>query len=202
MSENESSENPPVPASSEPEDDGHQSALMALPPHLRRFAELRETENKTLEECVEAVRPGVYANPKDAGWRWVHRRDVQAAIAELRAEAIKKAGRSAADVLNGMWAVADRCMQRVQPVLNRKGEQVTTETPEGEEALAYQFDANGAMRAYESLANYHGMSKKRVELSGPNGGPVQTRNVSLESQITPEQADRDYLEIIKQTKTG
>ena len=183
------------------EDEGPESALTQLPPHLRRFAELRETTGKTLEECVEEVRPGCYANPRDAGWRWVHRKDVQAAMEELRQEAILIAGRGAADVLTSMWEVHDRCIQKVSPKLNRKGDQVMTETPDGE-ALAYEFDANGAMRALESLAEYHGMSKKRVELSGPNGGPVQTRNVTLESQITPDQADRDYLEIIKRTKTG
>lgn len=181
------------------DDDGPQSALMALPPHLRRFAELRETENRTLEECVEAVRPGEYANPKDAGWRWVHRADVQAAMAELRAEAIKRSGRSAAEVLNGMWTVADRCMQKVRPVLNRKGERVTTETPEGETALAYEFDANAAMRAYESLANYHGMTKQRTEITGKDGGPVQTENNNLNTNIPddPVEASRMYMDMIQ-----
>lgn len=183
------------------EDDGPQSALMALPPHLRRFAELRETENRTLEECVEAVRPGEYANPKDAGWRWVHRADVQAAMAELRAEAIKKAGRGAAEVLNRMWDVADRCLQKVTPIVDRRGAQVTTDTPDGD-ALAYEFDSNGAMRALESLANYHGMTKTRTEVSGPNGGPIPTENKNLNTNVPddPVEAARFYRDMIQADK--
>lgn len=61
------------------------------------------------------------------------------------------------------------------------------------------YDAKGATDSYARVLR---MMSDRVELSGPNGGPMQTRNVTLESQITPEQADRDYLEIIKRTKTG
>lgn len=183
------------------EDDGPESALTSLPPHLRRFAELRETENKTLEECVEAVRPGQYANPKDAGWRWVHRKDVQAAMAELRAEAIRRSARRASDVLDGMWKVHDRCMQKVSPVLNRKGEHLTTETPDGE-ALAYEFDANGAMRALESLANYHGMTKQRTEITGKDGGPIETADRSVNTNVPddPIEAARFYREMIQAEK--
>lgn len=185
------------------DDDGPQSALMSLPPHLLKFVELRENQGLSYEQCIEAVRPGVYANPKDAGWRWYWRKDVQAAVAELRAEAVRQAGGSAADVLNGIVEVRNRCLQRVSPRLNRKGEHETTETPDGEQALAYEFDANGAMRASELLANYHGLTKTRTEVTGKDGGPIQTQSrAPLESRITPEQADRDYLEIIKQTKIG
>jgi hypothetical protein len=196
------SERDPLPEFDKLDDNEPRSALLALPAHLLQFVELVEMGHE-LKEAVEILFPGHYENPKDAGWRWYHRRDVQAAVAEIRAEAIRRAARGPADVLRGMWEVADRCMQRVRPVFNRKGEQVTTETAEGEPALAYEFDANGSMRALESLANYHGMTKQRTEISGPNGGPIETKNTtSLESKITPEQADRDYLEIIKRTKTG
>jgi hypothetical protein len=185
------------PAPSPEHDDGPTSALMKLPAHLRRFAELREIEGMTLEQCVEAIRPGQYASPRDAGFRWHHRKDVQAAMLELRQEAIKRSARSAADVLNGMWAVADRCMQKVRPVLDRRGEQVTTDTPEGP-ALAFEFDSNGAMRAYESLANYHGMIKQRTEITGKDGGPIETETkVNLESRITPERAAQDYAALVK-----
>lgn len=42
-----------------------------------------------------------------------------------------------------------------------------------------------------------------VKLAGADGGPLETvnRNVNLVARITPERADRDYLEIIKRTKT-
>ncbi len=200
MGESESTQ---VAASVEAEDDGPDSALSALPPHLRRFAELRETSNKTLEECVEEIRPGYYSNPRDAGWRWSRRKDVQAAMGELRAEAIKRAGRGAAEVLNGMWEVADRCMQRVSPRLNRKGEPITTETPDGE-ALAFEFDSNGAMRAYESLANYHALTKNRSEVTGKDGGAVKTENTNTNIVVPddPVGASLAYMEMIQGKKDG
>lgn len=193
------SENDNLPAPID-EDDGPQSALMALPPHLLKFVELRENEGLSYEECVKAARPEVvYANPKDTGWRWYWRKDVQAAVAEMRAEAVRMAGRGAADVLEGIWETRDRCLQRVRPKINRKGEHETTETPDGEPALAYEFDANGAMRASELLANYHGLTKTRTEVSGPNGGPIPTENTNFNVQVPddPVEASRVYMDMIQ-----
>lgn len=192
------SENDNLPVTVEP-DDGPQSALMALPPHLLQFVELRENQGLSYEQCVEVVRPGVYSNPKDTGWRWYWRKDVQAAVVELRAEAVRQAGGSAADVLNGIVEVRNRCLQRVRPKINRRGEHETTETPDGDPALAYEFDANGAMRASELLANYHGLTKTRAEITGKDGGPIESANRNFNTTIPddPVEASRAYMDMIQ-----
>lgn len=59
------------------------------------------------------------------------------------------------------------------------------------------YDAKGATDSYAKVLR---MVSDRVELNATV--KAQTSNVNLEAQITSEQADRDYLEIIKRTKAG
>lgn len=188
----------------ESDDEGPESALMALQPHLRQYVELRENEGLSQEQCVETIRPGVYANAKDAGWRWEHRPDVQAAIAELRAEAVKRAIGRAAEVIDDIKEIGDRCMQRVQPVLDRRGRHVRVETPDGEQVLAYVFDAANALASRKLLANILGLEKQRTEITGKDGGPIETANQNLNVSVPddPVEASRVYMEMIQGQQKG
>ena len=58
-------------------------------------------------------------------------------------------------------AVVERCLQ-AEAVVDRKGEPVIIETPEGELAAAYTFQAMGAIRALELLGKHLQMFNETV----------------------------------------
>lgn len=69
-------------------------------------------------------------------------------------------------VLRGLKTVLERCLQ-TYPVMDRKGEHVLCETPDGGEALAYQFEAGAATRSLELLGKEIGMFIDRKEQGKP-----------------------------------
>ena len=70
-------------------------------------------------------------------------------------------------VLRGLKTVAERCLQTAM-VVNKRGDPVMCETPDGNLAVAYQFDAPGANRSLELLGKEIGMFVDRQE-KGPPG---------------------------------
>jgi len=89
-------------------------------------------------------------------------------IAEAIAEGFKKlqrkTGRSAEDVVNDLREVTKRCMQHA-PVLDKKGQQVYVETPDGEKAAAYTFNAKDALKGLELEGKYRGIFKEQFDLN-------------------------------------
>jgi len=69
-------------------------------------------------------------------------------------------------VLDRLREVTERCMQH-EAVLDREG------NPTGE----YTFNASGANKAIELIGKHLGMFKDKVELTGKDGGPIETRKV-------------------------
>jgi hypothetical protein len=65
----------------------------------------------------------------------------------------EKADINAEWVLNQAVKVHEMCMQ-VSPVLNRKGEQIYIETPDGEEVPAFTFNAVGANKSLELVGKH------------------------------------------------
>ena len=56
-------------------------------------------------------------------------------------------------VLSGIVEVVERCRQ-VAPVLDRSGEQILVETPTGELAPAFEFDAKNVLKGLELLGKH------------------------------------------------
>lgn len=70
-------------------------------------------------------------------------------------------------VLTQLKTVAARCMQSA-PVLDRKGEQIWVETPDGKMAPAYTFNAMGANKALELIGRHLAMfTDRKIIESGP-----------------------------------
>jgi len=92
-------------------------------------------------------------------------------LTELRSDLIERTKLSQEWVLSNLKEVAERSLQ-ARPVLDRKGKAVVIETAKGTKAAAYQFDASGANRATELVGKHLGMFSDKMELSGPNGGPI------------------------------
>lgn len=112
--------------------------------------------------------------------------DIAAAIEAGRAKAAEKAELSVGWVLERLRTVAERCMQ-AEPVLDKKGEPVYVETPNGSEAPAFTFQASPATRSLELLGKHLGMFPDKVEHTGKDGGPIETKDMS-ESDLAREVA--------------
>jgi phage terminase small subunit len=102
---------------------------------------------------------------------------IEARIAEIMGKAAERVEVDKAWVLNNLKTVAERCMQAV-PVLDRRGEPVLVETANGELSPAYTFQAMGANRALELIGKDLGMFVEKVEHTGKDGGPIETKDVS------------------------
>lgn len=108
--------------------------------------------------------------------------EIQAAIQLAMDERSKRTQIDADFVLQGIAQNIRRCEQ-AEPVLDRKGEQVFTETPNGVMAAAFRYDATNTLRGYELLGKHLKLFTDKVELTGKNGGPLETRS----NEMTPEQ---------------
>jgi len=85
-------------------------------------------------------------------------------------------------VLNNLKSVAERCMEAEQVVY--RGQPV-----EG----AYQFDSSGANRALELIGKHLGMFKDKLELTGKDGGAINT----VTRTMTEQEATQVYTENLK-----
>lgn len=105
------------------------------------------------------------------GQRLLKNVEIQRAVAAAQAKRARRVEVTQDYVLSNLVEVVERTMQRA-PVLDRKGEQVTDE----EGRAVWTFDAKNANRALELLGKHLGIFADRVkaEVSGPDGGPVQS----------------------------
>jgi len=90
---------------------------------------------------------------------------IQAAIIEAMEASSKRCRIDQDWVLTRLIETTERCMQNA-PVLDKKGDRVRIETPDGEDAVAYTFQAMGALKGIELAGKNLGMFKDRVELEG------------------------------------
>lgn len=105
------------------------------------------------------------------GQRLLKNVEIQRAVAAAQAKRARRVEVTQDYVLSNLVEVVERTMQRA-PVLDRKGEQVTDE----EGRAVWTFDAKSANRALELLGKHLGIfaDKVKAEVSGPDGGPVQS----------------------------
>lgn len=92
-------------------------------------------------------------------------------------------------VLKTIVETIERCKQ-AKPVTYKNGEPVYVETPNGEEAAAYQFDATAVLKGAELLGKHLKMWTEKSELSGPDGGPIPTMPMTIEL-IAPNVESKD-----------
>lgn len=67
-------------------------------------------------------------------------------------------------VLQSIYSTMERCKQ-VEPVLDRKGDPVMVETPDGGEARAYTFNAAGVLKGAELLGKHLKLFTDKIEHS-------------------------------------
>ncbi len=83
------------------------------------------------------------------------------------------------EIMRRFDEVAQRCMQ-AEPVLDRKGNPVYVDTADGDLVPAYTFNAAGANRALELLGKHLGAFVERHEITGKDGGPIETWNAKAD----------------------
>lgn len=94
-------------------------------------------------------------------------------VAELKTAVAEKVIIDEAYVLSTIKDTVERCRQ-AEPVRDRKGDIVLTETPDGQVAPAYVFNSTSVLKGAELLGKHIGMFKERHEHTGANGGPIET----------------------------
>lgn len=75
-------------------------------------------------------------------------------------------------VLTTIQNTVERCKQ-VAPVLDRKGEQVYVEGPDGTLVPAFTFEPMAVLKGAELLGKHLKLFTEKTEHSGPNGGAIQ-----------------------------
>lgn len=119
-----------------------------------------------LNATQAAIRAGYSAKTAEVqGPRLLGNVRVSAAIRAAQAERSDRVEITQDWVLSRLASVVERCMQ-AEPVYDRKGDRVMVETPNGEEAPAYTFNATGANGALGLLGKHLGMFKDKLEHSG------------------------------------
>jgi len=112
--------------------------------------------------------------------------NIHAYIAKRQLELQKKTEITQEYVVNGLKEVAERCVQKIMPVLDKKGNQVHIEDEEGNLRPAFTFDSNGANRAFELLGRTLGIFVDKVNVNQD----IQINVVSFSSK-TLEEALKD-----------
>lgn len=100
---------------------------------------------------------------------------------------------TADQVLQNIIDIGNRCMQRWPKMVgqgkNREQlkEYVTTE--EGEEVLAhvFEFDSQGALKAQELLGKHLKLFTDKAEISGKDGGAIQTETTINIQPVKPKE---------------
>lgn len=135
-----------------------------------------------------AIRAGYSERTAESqGSRLLSNVKVSAAIQKAVEERSERTQIDADYVLRQAAKLHERCMQEVEPLTDRKGDQIKDD----EGRPIYEFDANGAARSLELIGKHVDVMafKERTEWTGPNGGPIQVANATL----TQDQA----LELLK-----
>lgn len=107
--------------------------------------------------------------------------NIQNAIAELKAERNERLNIDADYVIKTIVETIERCSQAKQ-VYDKSGELVMTETPTGELAPAYKYDATNVLKGAELLGRHLSMFTDKVDNTSSDG------SMSPPQPLTPESA--------------
>lgn len=124
-------------------------------------------EYKLSHNATEAAQKAGYSahSAYSQGQRLLKNAEIQRRIAEADDQRLKRLELDADYVLRGIRETIERCRQ-IEPVLDRKGQQVYCETEDGQEVPAFTFNALGALKGYELLGKHLKLFTDKVEHSG------------------------------------
>lgn len=125
-----------------------------------------------------AIRAGYSAKTAaQLSYELLHKTLVAEAIEAARQEQSKRTQIDADYVLRTIVSTIERCRQ-AEPVFDKRGEPVMTQTPEGGLAQAYAFEPASVLKGCELLGRNLALWKDRVEHTGADGGPIRTEELT------------------------
>lgn len=162
---------------------------MALTNKQRRFVEEYLVD---LNATQAAIRAG-YSERRasEIGSQNLRKPEIAAAIQEAMQARASRTEIDADYVLKGIVETVERCRQAV-PVYDRSGKPVMVETPSGELAPVYAFDAKNVLKGFELLGRHLKLFTDKTELTGANGGPIQ----SVATVTDPQEAAKIYQQLM------
>jgi phage terminase small subunit len=125
-----------------------------------------------LNATQAAIRSGYSAKTADKiGSQLLGKTRVAQAIAAAQQKRSERTQITADYVLTTIQETVERCKQAA-PVLDRKGEQVYVEGPDGRLVPAYTFEPQAVLKGAELLGKHLKLFTEKTELSGPEGGAI------------------------------
>lgn len=136
---------------------------------------------KDLNATQAAIRAGYSEKAaRNQSHRMMTNDDITQRIAELNTERVNRVEIDADYVLRQAVKLHERCMQEVEPITDRRGEEITDE---GGKTI-FGFDAKGAAAALKLVGEHISVQAFKVnvknEHTGPNGGPIQYTDITEE----------------------
>ncbi|MDI3149373.1 terminase small subunit [Serratia nevei] len=134
-----------------------------------------------LNATQAAIRAGYSEkSSRNQGARMMANDDILHRIAELNHERLKRVQVDADYVLRQAVKLHERCMQEVEPLTDRRGEEIKDE----QGRTIYGFDAKGAAAALKLVGEHITVqafkTNIKAEHSGPGGGPIQYTDITEE----------------------
>ncbi len=126
--------------------------------------------------ATDAARKVGYAHPTTQGPRLLENVGVMKAIAAAQAKRSGRVEVSQDYVITSIVETMERCKQ-ASPVLDRGGNHVMVETPSGEMAPAFTFNAKDVLKGAELLGRHLGMFSGE----GPDGEDAPALNINITS---------------------
>lgn len=136
-----------------------------------------------LNATQAAIRAGYSA--KTAEWQGPQLLGKPHVALAIRERMIERAERTAIDqdyVLKTIQETIERCRQAL-PVLDRKGKQVIVETPDGQRAAAFTFDARSVLKGCELLGRHLGIFNDKLNVGISVGDVLSAFPEPVQKQI-------------------
>lgn len=136
---------------------------------------------KDLNATQAAIRAGYSEKTaKETGYENLTKPHLLDFIAELNKERLERVQIDADYVLRQAVKLHERCMQEVEPITDRRGEEIKDEHGR----TIYGFDSKGAAAALKLVGEHVKVQAFKVniktEITGKNGGPIVTAEMSAE----------------------
>ncbi|MEH5098969.1 terminase small subunit [Atlantibacter hermannii] len=142
-----------------------------------------------LNATQAAIRAGYSdGSARNQAHRLMTNDDILQRIAELNQDRLKRTNIDADYVLRQAVKLHERCMQEVEPLTDRRGEEITDE----QGRTVYGFDAKGAVASLKLIGDHISVQafkqQTTTEITGADGAPVKVDVTSM----TPQEAEEIY----------
>lgn len=155
------------------------------------MAELTQKQQRFVEEYLvdlnatqAAIRAGYSAKTAASiGEENLRKPDIPRAIEEAKKTRSERTAIDQDYVLRAIVDTIERCAQ-ARPVLDRNGDPVMVEMPDGKRAPAYVFDAQAVLRGADLLAKHIGLYREdNLQRSGVRSLSDEELEAALEAEI-------------------